>query len=244
MPAAALDREREAVGAAKDHARFDCNSSGLERRPEVDAEHAIHAVGGAVVDHRHGARSRLLRGLEAEAEAPAPAVTQGNQGRGGTEGHRHVPVVTAGVHDAVGLGVHNPPVAALEDRQGVHVRSQHQHRPGLATVEISDDTGAADTGANCKPEGGAALREHLGGVQLAGGDLRVAVEGAPGLDHLLAGEVDLRPYAGLEICRGAAHDPSPTLTPERRSATTCSAPLLMTRVAPAARARRRRSRSA
>ena len=69
-----------------------------ERRPEVDAEDAVDALGGAVGDHRHRAGGDLLGRLEAETHAPRPAVAQRNQRGRRPERHGHVAVVAAGVH--------------------------------------------------------------------------------------------------------------------------------------------------
>ena len=101
VAAAALNGQREAVRASEDHAGFDRNSSSLQGCPEVDAEHPIHALGGAVGDHRHSPRRDLLGRLEAETQPTRPVVAQRRERTCGAERHRHVSVVAAGMHHAI-----------------------------------------------------------------------------------------------------------------------------------------------
>ena len=210
----------------------------------MDAEHAVHAVSGTVGDHRHRAGRDLLGGLEAQSHAARPVVAQRHQRARRTERHGHVSVVPARVHRAVVLGRDHAAVALLEDRQSVHVRSQHQHRAGPSAVQVGDDAGATDVRAHGEAQVGAAPRDELRGVMLDLRELGMAVQHATGLNHLFASPVDRGAEARLERSAGLAHDASPRLIPERRSATASNAPLLITRVAPWPSARRRNSRSA
>ncbi len=65
------------------------------------------------------------------------------------------------------------------------------------------------------------------------------VQDAPRLDDLFARPVHLGADPRIEIARDSAHEVPTAPTPESRNATYRSAPLLITRVAPAARARLR-----
>ncbi len=149
-----------------------------------------------------------------------------------------MPVVTARVHDARGLGGGHAAIATLEHGQRIHVGPQHQRRSRPAAVEVGDDPGATDAGADGEAEVAAPPCEHRRGVVFLLGQLGVAVQRAPGFDDRLASAVDLGAEASLEVGGDAAHD-----RPERRNATTWRVPLLITRVAPEASARLRTSRS-
>lgn len=63
---------------------------------------SVHGVDGepleqTVGQHRLGAGSGLFGGLEQQSDGAVELMTDG-ECRGGPEDHRHMPVVTAGVH--------------------------------------------------------------------------------------------------------------------------------------------------
>ena len=209
----------------------------------MDAEDAINPLGSAVLDHRQRTRRYLLGGLEAEPQASRPAVTQGHERGRGPKRHCHVAVVAAGMHHTLDCRGDDPVVAALDNRERVHVGAQHQRGTRLATVEICEHAGATDAGSDREAEVGAPPGHKLGGLSLVERELRVPVERAPGFDDFLTGPVGLGAQAGVQVDGDAAHEGRAELTPESRSATAPIDPLLTTRFAPAARARRRRSSS-
>ena len=130
--------------------------------------------------------------------------------------------------------------------QRVHVGAQHQHRSGPAAVEVGDRRRCRRRRMRTvNPRSALRCATTSAVCVLALGELGVPVEARAASRSPPRGSG--RPPTRTRASRSgadAAHDASPTLTPERRSATAWSAPLLMTRVAPEARARRRRSRSA
>jgi hypothetical protein len=87
----------------------------------VQAEDRFHGepFEQTVRDHRLGAEPVFLSGLEDQVHDAGEAAL-GRQDPGGTKDHRHVPVVAAGVHDAM---VDRPvrPCAPFGQRQAVHV---------------------------------------------------------------------------------------------------------------------------
>ena len=109
-------------------------------------EHPLgrEALQKAVVEHDLGARLALLGRLEDEVDGALEGARR-RQVLGGTEQHRRVAVVAAGVHHPRVLrGVRE--VGRLVNGQGVHVGAQPD-RPALAPalpMHDPDDAGAAD----------------------------------------------------------------------------------------------------
>jgi hypothetical protein len=96
----------------------------------------------------------LLGGLEDQVDgAGEPAL--GGQDKPGAEDHGHVPVVTAGVHDAV-VPRSVRPVAAFGERQAVHVGAQGDgvaEASVVGSVEGGDQAGAADATGEVEAHG-------------------------------------------------------------------------------------------
>ena len=142
----------------------------------IDGEPVEQSIG----DHRLGAGSRLLRRLEDQADGAVEGDV-GGQRRGGSEDHRHVSVVPAGVHCSDVLRSVGGP-GALFDRQPVHVRPQGDRPRTRAAGQGGDDTAAADPGRDLPAEVGAGAGDEIGGladVEFGAGDL-VEVPAPPG----------------------------------------------------------------
>ena len=126
---------------------------GAERSgPHVQAEHAIHALHHAGIDHRlrPTARRHFLGRLEQELHRTRHAILEAGQHFGGAHQHRGVHVVAAGVHHAGFLAVIHRTHRRLErhinqfsHRQGIHVGTQRHRRSGLAALENPHHPGNA-----------------------------------------------------------------------------------------------------
>ena len=113
--------------------------------------HAVDLVDGEavhqpVLDHRGCSRAALLRGLK-DHDRVAREIARLRQITGGAEQHRGMPVMAAGVHQALCLGGVSE-VGRLLDRQRIHVGAKPDHPDiglarGLAALDDADDAGAA-----------------------------------------------------------------------------------------------------
>src|ERR1035437_7317545 len=89
---------------------------------------------------RHYSRAveALLAGLEHAQDTAGEARPTLDEQVGGAEEHRHVGVVTAGVHHAVDLGAEFQP-GFLGQRQGVHVAPQQDGRSWTGALDKDSD---------------------------------------------------------------------------------------------------------
>ena len=127
MGAAAFDLDVDAVGRGHDRSRPDRE---LPERQPWEIVHAVDLVDGeaihqAVLHHRKTACPALLRRLE-DHDGGAGEITGLGEILRGTEQHRGVAVVPAGMHLA-GDGRFVGKVVRLLDRQRVHVGTQPDH---------------------------------------------------------------------------------------------------------------------
>jgi hypothetical protein len=161
----ALDGDRDAPAGRHHRAVVDRDRAGGEARPVVEAEDPAHrkALEQAGRDHRARAAIAFLGGLEDEIDRAAPAGVGREQG-GGPEQRGRVPVMAAGVHDALmARGIRQAGV--LGDRQRVHVGAQADARLRGPARQRGDDAMAADA----RLEGNAELSELV--LHEGGGDL-------------------------------------------------------------------------
>ena len=92
----------------------------------------------SVVEHRPGAFAGFLAGLQHHHQGAGPLMLHRGQPARGAEPGRDMRVVAAGMHNAGlnALGGGRPDLGGERQarlfghRQGVHVRAEHQHRPG------------------------------------------------------------------------------------------------------------------
>jgi hypothetical protein len=133
-------------------------------------------VQDALADHRLRPAEPLLAGLEAEDDVPREALALLDEDRRGAQQHRHVAVVSAGVHLAGNGGPVGPP-GRFFDRQRVHVRAeQHRRRRRPARPENGDDTGLRDARSHVEIEGPQPVGHETGGLPLFEPQLRGAVK--------------------------------------------------------------------
>ena len=105
----------------------------------MEAEDAVHALKRPLLDHDPGsaAGAVLLGGLKQQAHRAGQLVPNLRQDARRGEQPCHVPVVSAGVHDAVVLGSVLD-VVFLVDGQGVDVRAQGHAPAGTGALDVGD----------------------------------------------------------------------------------------------------------
>ena len=123
MAAATDDRNLELVHRGHDRSGHDADRAGGEIVPQVNAERRVHprCIEHAVGDHRLRAIADFFRGLERELDRPAELHRR--QPARHLEPDRDVPIVPAGVHDAVVPRLVCDVVLLLHG-EGVHVCPQ------------------------------------------------------------------------------------------------------------------------
>ena len=171
VPAAALDLDLEVVDGGHQRAAVDADLADGQGAPEVEAESGAHALEHAVVRARLRSSLAFLGRLEEEAHGRV-GLLRGEQAGDG-ERHRHVAVVSAGVHaarDRRGVGL----FARFLQGQRIHVRAQHDARASRAVV--GHDTGPSDPRARCEADLAQPIRDDAGRAVLLEGELGVAVQ--------------------------------------------------------------------
>ena len=86
------------------------------------------------VEHEAGAVIALLARLEHQEHAPGQLLAPGHEEARGSQQHRHVGVVAAGVHRARLLGGELQP-RLLGQRQAVHVGAKEDRRAGASAFD-------------------------------------------------------------------------------------------------------------
>ena len=186
MAGRAVQRDHEAPGLGHDRPVMHGDRAGLEPRPVVEAEDALHreALEQPVGDHRARAGAVLLRRLEQQLHRAAPALV-GSQERGRAEQRDGVAVMAAGMHDLRrGRGIGAASFASC-DRQRIHVGAQADRTVRAAAAQRRDHAMAADAGG----EGHAELRQLLAdegaGLLLLQRQFGIGVEmAAPAGEHV------------------------------------------------------------
>jgi hypothetical protein len=148
--------------------------------------HAVHCGYGkffeqALLNHHSAAGLVFFGRLEDKAHG-APKLPRLGQVAGGTEQHRSVPVVAAGVHLA-GPRRAMREVVGFGKRQRVHVGAQAD-RGTLADAQRADDTGAGEAAVHVDAEAGQALGDEHRGLVLLERRLRMRMQMLPPRRHL------------------------------------------------------------
>jgi hypothetical protein len=156
----------------------------------------LRVVERALLDHERrpaflARRRAFLGGLEDELHGAGELGLHAGKDLGRTHQHRHVRVVTAGVHDAgllAGPLRANPgrerQVHLLGDRQRVHVGAQRHDRPRLAAAQQRHHAGMGNPGAYLQAQGAQVPGDHLARAELAVAQFGVRVDVTPPGDHL------------------------------------------------------------
>ena len=147
VAASAFELDRNVVGRRHDRTRADGEFADREAWKIVHAVDLVDGKAGDQAVFHHGLRAgaALLRRLE-DHHRGAGEIARLGQIFGGSEQHRGVAVVAAGVH----LAGHRRLVrqaGLLLERQRIHVGAQPNHLgAGLAATDDADDAGTADAG--------------------------------------------------------------------------------------------------
>jgi len=193
---------------------------------DVLAEHRFHpgVIEHPGLDHLEGPTRRALTApflcrLEQENHGTRQIGTHRGQDLGRAQQHRHVGVVSADVCDEGFLALpHSLGVRAegqigfLLHRQGIHVRSQADHRAWLAAFEDGFDPGLRDASMHLDARHGPEhVRNVRGRLDFLIGQLRALVDvTAPGDDprlDLIRPKVDLLRGGGVHLHEPLALDP-------------------------------------
>jgi hypothetical protein len=168
----------------------------------------------AVVDHRLRARRGLLRGLEHRHQRPVPPLARGGELSCSPCEPGDVHVVTARVHDTLGLA-RVVEAGLLLHRQRVHVCAQH-HRRTVAVSKQTDDTPLPHTDRHVQSGSLQPLRRQCGRTLLLHRQLRmsmyVLVERLQVVEHRLDAVED-RPCSSVGHCSSITD----TARPERQA---------------------------
>ena len=190
VPAAAGERDLDAVGRARDRSLAQAHLADVERRVAVQRDDAGDPAQDTGREQPERAAGHdLLRGLEDQADPARQAAghVQLLQGHGGPDERGHVDVVAAGVGDAgrrraprVGGGV--------VDREGVEVGPQRHDRTLLGS-DLGHEPGALEAVVGdaqlVHPRG-----DHVGGALLVPGQLGARVQVTPQLDEIGRHDLD------------------------------------------------------
>ncbi len=144
--------------------------------------------------HRLGAAPVFLRRLEHEAHDAVEVAPLGQQLRR-AEHHRHMAVVTAGVHlarHARGMGTAR---RLLDDVQRIHLRADRDRALAAAGPQVRHQPRAADAAMHLQPERAENARHRVRGADLLVARFRVLMK--------------LPAPAGQLVLQGAFHVPCP-----------------------------------
>ena len=179
MPAASRDGDLETIRTGHHRSLDQRHLSGGKAGPVMQAEYRLHrkSFEQALLDHDSGTALMLLGRLKDEIDAAVEIVEFGgrNQRLGGTQEHRRVAVVAAGVHASGMTGAMAENVELIQ-RQGVHVGAQADGAIAAAALQPADDTGAGQTAVHFQPQALQMRRHDVGGAPLAECQFGMAVE--------------------------------------------------------------------
>jgi hypothetical protein len=143
----------------------------------------VHPVDESFVEHEPGAVVALLARLEHQQDVARELVASLDQQASGTEQHRDVRVVPAGVHRTIDLGREVEP-GVLAEGQGVHVGPEQGRRAGPGAVDRRGDRRRGTPEPRIQSENLQRLDHDRLRLWQLQPDLRTAMEAAPHLDHV------------------------------------------------------------
>ena len=169
---------------------------------------AHHRIDCGVVEHSffdHRQRpGDLFVGLEHEFDRSRDGVSVLRENLGGHQKHGHVGVMATGMHHARVLRlVVN--IVFFVDRQGIHIRPQHQHRTGARSLQNGHHSGLGHA-PRAQTEFLKIGFNHFGGTILFKAQLGILVEIPPQSDQLLAALVDLFRYLNVHVWLASCYD--------------------------------------
>jgi hypothetical protein len=176
----ALHLDLEEVARSHERARAQCDAPQGQAWPVVHAEDGVHgeALEQSVLDHGPGACAALLRRLEDEMHGAAEGITMRRQIARGSEQHRHVAVMAAGMHDA-GIARAVREGVGFLDGQCVHVGTQADRRAARSPDQGADDARLADASRDVDTPGFERLANDFCGLVNLVAQFRARVEALP-----------------------------------------------------------------
>jgi hypothetical protein len=144
MTALARDVDVPAIGCRQQRAALRHDVAHRDARLVVDGEHRVarEFLEQSVLDHHPGAATALFGGLEDKVDGPLE-VPRLAEDFGGTQQHRGMAVVTAGMHAARAPRA-VPEVVGLVHRQAVHVGPQPDRAHRVALAQSTHHAGLAE----------------------------------------------------------------------------------------------------
>ena len=137
-----------------------------------------------LVEHEPGTVVALLARLEHEQHAPGDVGALGAQQLGGTDQHRGVRVVTAGMHAPIAARREVEPGVFCQ-RQGVHVAAQQHRRAGPAAFEQRGDPAGGLVERDVEGQSIERLEHVLTGHRQIVAELWPLVQGATQRHHVV-----------------------------------------------------------
>jgi hypothetical protein len=185
VPARPQDFDREAVRRRQKRAVADADFSDLQSAVEVERKHTVDVriFERAVVDHEPVSGAALFTRLEAEDDRARDLRPPAAQRLRRAEQDAHVAVVTAGVHHA---GTLRPVgrVAALLDRQRIHVGAKQRHGTRPRAAQRCQHAGLADSGLQrIERQRTQALGDERRRIEFEHGQFGLRVQFAPHIDE-------------------------------------------------------------
>ncbi len=182
VPALTLHLDAEAIRLCRDHAAGDHDLADAVMMRDVTAEDGVDAIEHAAVQNHPRAAPTFFSGLKHEQHVGRRRLP--GQQRRGAEHHRHVGIVTAGVHLAFDGGGERQ-VGVLRPGQGVHLGPQRNCRPLGTLPRQAPDHRAAFAGIGiADAETLELLLDEPGSMLFLERKLRMAVKRPPQLDHV------------------------------------------------------------
>ena len=127
MAAHALHHDVKNVAGCHARARLHGDFAAFNLRPQVDGEGAFDRIRRQSLQNFSCAAAPLLCLLKAQLHGAWHVVFQVLEHLGGTQQHGHMPIVTAGMHDARCPGAIVQMFIFFMDGQGIHICPQGHH---------------------------------------------------------------------------------------------------------------------
>ena len=184
VPAAAGDGDLDHVGGRVHRAGDHRHLAHRQEAVIVGAEHPVagEAVEQPLLDHYPAAAAALLCGLEDEVHG-AVEIARLGEVAGGTEQHRRMPVMAAGVHRP-GIDRAVGEVVRLRHRQRIHVGAQADGPLRCPVAQRADQPGAGDPLSHLDAPGAELLGNDPAGAALGEAEFRVLVQVVPPGGHV------------------------------------------------------------
>ena len=212
--------ERPLVRARHQRAAARADLAHRQPCPDVQTEHRLRLEfrKNALLQHQRRAEilpgfgRAFLGGLEHEHHLARQFVPHRRQRRRHAQQHRHMRIVTAGMHHPdrlAAIGAHDlrceRQPGLLGHRQCIHVGADRDARPGPASLEDRGHAGGRDAGARLQTQGPQLIGDEFRGADLMRAEFRMLMQVATPFDHLRLEVLQRARCRGvLRMCAGRA----------------------------------------